>query len=106
MFTDELVVNVYNGSMGGVNRELSWPDDGWWAHTLKEKDWKMVQENVATSHKYVCFQHSDFTQKTRTKSFTARFLFKGIDQLVEKYGYDREAVRKGVRPSTGGNPFV
>ena len=28
-----------------------------------------------------------------------------ISQLVEKYGYDTEAVRKGGRASTGGNPF-
>ena len=28
-----------------------------------------------------------------------------ISQLVEKYGYDTEAARKGGRPSTEGNPF-
>ena len=33
------------------------------------------------------------------------FRLRLISQLVEKYGYDTEAVRKGGRPSTGGNPF-
>ena len=33
------------------------------------------------------------------------FRLRLISQLVEKYGYDTEAVRKGGRASTGGNPF-
>ena len=65
----------------------------------------MVQENVVTSHKYVCVQFSYFTQKTRRNLSPLEFRSTLISQLVEKYGYDTEAVRKGGRASTGGNPF-
>ena len=52
-----------------------------------------------------CFQRSDFTQKTRRKLSPLEFRSRLISHLVEKYGHDTEAVRKGGIPSTGENPF-
>ena len=54
----------------------------------------------------MCVFNARILHKKQGGNFSPlEFCSKLIIQLVEKYGYDTEAVRQGGRPSTGGNPF-
>ena len=97
-----LVVNTYNDSMGGVDRS----DQMMSSYPVERKRLKKWSKKMWLHLINTCvFNAQILHKKQRGNISPLEFRSRLISQLVEKYGYNTEAVRKGGRTSTGDNPF-
>ena len=88
--------------MGGVDRS----DQMMSSYPMERKRLKKWSKKMWLHLINTCVFNSHILHKKQGGNLSPlEFRSTLISQLVEKYGYDTEAVRKGGRASTGGNPF-
>ena len=100
---DEDVVVKRRGkdSMGGVDRS----DQMMSSYPMERKRLKKWSNKMWLHLINTCVFNAHILHKKPEGNSPLEFRLTLISQLVKKYGYDTEAVRKGGRPSTGGNLF-
>ena len=97
-----LVVNIYNDSMGSVDRS----DQMIISYPVERKRLKKWSKKMWLHLINMCVFNAQILQKKQGGNLPPlEFRSRLMSQLVEKYGYNTEAVRKGGTTSTGGNPF-
>ena len=99
---DVVVKRRGKDSMGGVYRS----DQMTSSYPMERKRLKKWSKKMWFHLINTCVFNSHILHKKQGGNLSPlEFRSTLISQLVEKYGYDTEAVRKGGRASTGGNPF-
>ena len=97
-----LVLNTYNDSMGVIDRS----DQMMSSYPVERKRLKKWSKKMWLHLINTCVFNAQTLHKKQGGNLSPlEFHSRLISQLVEKYGYDTEAVRKGGRTSIGHNPF-